>query len=184
MSTPARLRLVRMGLSEEYDPRQLTVAAVATAAPVLFAGCLMLGGGEASWWWVVFGAAGVATVAYAETPAALVMWAMLIVLWVAQVPAPFSWWSVPAALCVAAGHTALTLIAGRPSAGGLAAQTLRRTGRRLGVVGGAALAVAVLTQLVRAVSLGGQLVLAVTAVLVIGAWVSWGWRREDTDPHA
>jgi hypothetical protein len=55
---------------------------------------------------------------------------------------------------------------------------LRRTGRRLTVVVGAALAVAVLTQLVRAVGLGGHVVLAVAAVLLLGGWVLWGARQE------
>lgn len=171
-----RLRLVRLGLSEEYEPRQIAIAAVATLAPLAFAGCLMLGGGEASWWWLVFAPAGAATVAFAETPAAMVMWAMLLALWVAQVPGPFTWWSVPGALAIAAGHTALTLLAGRPSAGGLAAGTFRRTGRRLAVVVGVALAVAVLTQAVRAVGVGGQVALAVAAVLAVAGWVAWGWR--------
>jgi hypothetical protein len=182
MSAPAgprrRLRLVRLGVSAEYDPRQLVVSTVATLAPLLFAGTLMLAGGEVSWWWVVFAPAGAATVAYAETPAALVMWAMLLVLWLAQVPGPFTWWAVPAAACLAAGHTALTLVAGRPSAGALDGAALRRTGRRLAVVVGAALAVAVVTQLVRAVGVGGHLVLAVAAVLLLGGWVLWGSRQE------
>ena len=171
-----RVRLVRLGLSDEYDAGQLAVAVVATLAPLLFAVCLMLGGGEVTWWWLVFAPAGAATVAYAETPAALVMWAMLVVLWVAQVPGPFTWWAVPAAACVAAGHAALTLVAGRPSAGALAGETFRRTGRRVAVVVGVALAVAVLTQTVRAVGLGGQVALAVAAVLAVAGWVAWGWR--------
>jgi hypothetical protein len=179
VSAVARLRLVRLGLSEEYEPRPIAVAAVAVLAPLAFAGCLMLGGGGASWWWVVFAPAGAATVAYAETPAALVMWAMLLALWVAQVPGPFTWWSVPAAVAVAAGHTALTLLAGRPPAGGLSEATARRSVRRLGIVSGAALGVAVLTQAVRALDLGGQLVLAVAAVLVVAAWAGWGWWQES-----
>lgn len=173
-----RLRLVRLGLSEEYEPRQLAVAAVAALAPLAFAGCLMLGGGEVSWWWLVFAPAGAATVAFAETPAALVVWAMLLALWIAQVPGPFTWWAVPAATALAAGHAALTLMAGRPPAGGLAEGTVRRTVRRVGLVVGAALGVAVVTQAVRAVDLGGQVALAVAAVLAVAGWVAWGWRRE------
>lgn len=175
-----RLRLVRLGLSEEYEPRQIAVAAVAVLAPLVFAGFLMLGGGEVSWWWVVFAPAGAATVAFAETPAALVMWAMLLTLWVAQVPGPFTWWSVPAAFAVTAGHTALTLLAGRPPAGGLAPGTIPRTVRRVGLVVGAGLGVAVVTQAVRALALGGQVALAVAAVLVVTGWVAWGWRRDRT----
>ena len=172
-----RLRLVRLGLSEEYEPRQIALAALAAIAPLAFAGCLVLGGGQASWWWLVFAPAGAATVAFAETPAALVVWAMLLALWVGQVPGPFTWWAVPAALAVAAGHTALTLLAGRPPAGGLAAETFRRTGRRLAVVMGVTVAVAALTQAVHAVGVGGQVVVAVAAVLTVAGWVAWGWRR-------
>ena len=172
-----RVHLVRLGLSDEYEPRQLAIAAVAMLAPMAFAGCLMLGGGGATWWWVVFLPAGAASVAYAETPAALVMWAVLLALWVAQVPGPFTWWAVPAALALATGHTALTLLAGRPAAGGLARDTVRRTGRRLAVVAGAAAGVAVVTQAVRAVALGGQVVLAVAALLTVAGWMAWGWRR-------
>jgi hypothetical protein len=170
---------VRFGLSDEYDGRQLLVSAVATLAPMVFAGALMLAGGEVSWWWLVFAPAGAATVAYAETPAALVMWALLLVMWVGQVPGPFSWWAVPAAGCVAVGHTALTLVAGRPSAGGLAEAVFRRTGRRLALVMGAVLAVAAVTQVVRALGVGGQLVPSVAAVLMLGGWVLWGSRQED-----
>ncbi len=179
-ATPRRplSRLVRWGGSDEHDAGRLAVAAVATVAPLLFAVCLMLGGGEVTWWWLVFAPAGAATVAYAETPAALVMWAMLLVLWVAQVPGPFSWWSLPAAACVAAGHAALTLVAGHPSAGALPFEAVRRTGRRLAVVLAVALAVALLSQAVRAVALPGQVALAVAAVLVVAAWVLWGWRRD------
>ena len=176
--TAPRLRLMRLGLSEEYEPRQIAVATVATLAPLAFAGCLILGGGEASWWWLVFAPAGAATVAFAETPAALVMWGMLLALWVAQVPGPFTWWAVPAAATGALGHTALTLLAGRPPAGGLAAGTFRRAGRRLGVVVGAACVVAGVTQGVHALDLGGQVALAVAALLLVSAWAAWGWRRD------
>lgn len=178
MRTPPRVRLLRLGLSEEYDPTQVAVATVATLAPLLFAGCLMLAGGGVTAWWVVFLPAGAATVAYAESPAALVMWGMLLTLWVAHVPAPFSWWAVPAALCMAAGHTALTLVAGRPPAGGLPAHVASRSVRRLAVVGGAALGVGVLAQVVRAVGPEGQVALTVAAILAVAVWVAWGSRRE------
>jgi hypothetical protein len=97
---------------------------------------------------------------------------------VGQVPGPFSWWSLPAAACVAAGHAALTLVAGHPSAGALPIEAVRRTGRRLAVVLGVAVAVALIGQAVRAVGVTGQVGLAVAAVLVVAAWVSWGWRRD------
>jgi hypothetical protein len=89
---------------------------------------------------------------------------------------------VPAAMCLAASHTALTVLAGRPAAGGLAAATLPRTSRRLAVLAAFVVGVAVLTQVVRAVGAAGQLVLAVPAVLVVAAWVWWGWRQDDTRP--
>jgi hypothetical protein len=175
----ARLsRLVRLGASDEHDTARLAVAGVATVSPLLFAVCIMLGGGEVTWWWLVFAPAGAATVAYAETPAALVMWAMLLVLWVGQVPGPFTWWSLPAAGCVAAGHAALTLVAGHPTAGALPTEAVRRTARRLAVVLSVAGAVALVGQGVRAVGVTGQVSLAVAAVLVVAVWVSWGWRRD------
>lgn len=179
MSSPARLRLVRLGWSEEYGPEQVALAAVVSAAPSVFFAIVRLAGSPVSWWWLVLAPAGLLIVPRAESPWPLAVWALLLLVWVAQVPAPFTWWSVPAALVVALSHTALTLLAGRPQAGRLAPETARRTVRRLGVVGGVTMGVAVLSQAVVASHVGGLVILVVVALLLLALWLGWGWWRDE-----
>lgn len=178
MSGQPRLRLVRLGWSEEYGPEQVALAAVVSAAPAAFFAVTVLARSGLSWWWLVLAPVGLVLVPHAESPWPLVLWAMLLVLWVLDVPAPFTWWSVPAAVVLALSHTALTLLAGRPPAGRLAPETVRRTLRRLGVVVGVTCAVAVLSQAVLALRTGGVAALVVAALLLLTGWLGWGWLRD------
>jgi uncharacterized membrane protein AbrB (regulator of aidB expression) len=106
---------------------------------------------------------------------------LLLVVWVAAVPGPFTWWSVPAALAIAASHTALVLLGGRPMSGDLAADTWQRVRNRLGIVAATTVGVAVLAQLVRSVRLPGQVALAVIALVAVSGWLWWGTRPDGPD---
>ena len=120
------------------------------------------------------------------SPGHLALWVLLLVVWVGGVPGPFTWWSVPAALAVAASHTALVLLGGRPTSGDLAVDTWSRVRRRLGTVGAITVAVAVLAQLVRSIRVPGHVALAVMALVAVSAWLWWGTRQtgSDAEPDA
>lgn len=178
-SLSSRARLVRLGASEDYGMEQLALCAVVVLAPAAFFACAVLGGGGLTWWWLVLTPVTLLLVRWPESSGHLLMWAALLVAWVTAVPGPFTWWSVPAALAVAASHTALSLLGGRPFAGDLARDTWRRVGRRLAVVAGIATAVAALAQAVRAVRVPGVPAVVVVALLVLAGWVWWGGRQLD-----
>ena len=175
----SRVRLVRLGLSEEYGSAQIGLAAVVALAPVAFLVAMILGGSQFSWWLLVFTPLAALGAARPESSGHLVLWVLLVGLWVIAVPGPFTWWSVPAALTIAVSHTALVLLAGRPASGDLAADTWSRVRSRLGVVAGIVVGVAVLAQLVRSVRVPGQLALAVIALVAVSIWLWWGTRSTE-----
>jgi len=184
---PARqLRLVRLGLSEEYGVPQLLLGAVVILAPVVFLAAMILAGAGFTWWFLVLTPLAAVGAARPESTGHLVLWVLLLVVWVVGVPAPFTWWSVPAALAVAASHTALVLLGGRPMSGDLAADTWPRVRRRLGTVGAITVGVAVLAQLVRSIRVPGQVALAVMALVAVSVWLWWGTRQtgSDAEPEA
>ena len=191
MSTPPpaparQLRLVRLGLSEEYGVPQLLLGAVVILAPVVFLAAMILAGAGFTWWFLVLTPLAAVGAARPESTGHLVLWVLLLVVWVVGVPAPFTWWSVPAALAVAASHTALVLLGGRPMSGDLAADTWPRVRRRLGTVGAITVGVAVLAQLVRSIRVPGQVALAVMALVAVSVWLWWGTRQagSDAEPEA
>ena len=177
----ARVRLVRLGLSEEYGAAQLLLCAVVIVAPVAFLAAMILAGSEFTWWFLVLTPFAALGAARPESTGHLVLWVMLLVVWVAAVPGPFTWWSVPAALAIAASHTALVLLGGRPTSGDLAADTWPRVRHRLSTVGAVTVGVAVLAQLVRSIRVPGQVALAVAALLAVSLWLWWGTRPVDRD---
>jgi hypothetical protein len=177
-----RIRLIRLGLSEEYGSAQVGLAAVVALAPVAFLAAMLFAGAEFSWWLLVFTPLAAVGLARPESPGLLVLWALLLVVWVIAVPGPFTWWSVPAALAIAGSHTALILLAGRPASGDLAADTWSRVRSRLGVVAGIVVGVAVLAQLVRSIGVRGQLALAVIALVALSLWLWWGTRPMEPPP--
>jgi hypothetical protein len=184
-STPApdrRVRLVRLGLSEEYGWAQLGLAAVVALAPLVFLVTMILAGSQFSWWLLVFTPLAALGAARPESPGHLVLWVLLLVVWVIGVPGPFTWWSVPAALTIAGSHTALVLLAGRPASGDLATDTWARVRSRLGVVAGIVVGVAVLAQLVRSVRIPGQVALTVLALVAVSVWLWWGTRSSEPPP--
>ncbi len=172
----SRVRLVRLGLSEEYGTAQLWLCAVVILAPVAFVAAMILAGSDFTWWFLVLTPFAALGAARPESTGHLVLWVMLLVVWVAAVPGPFTWWSVPAALAIATSHTALVLLGGRPTSGDLAADTWVRVRRRLRTVGAVTVGVAVLAQLVRSIRVPGQVALAVAALLAVSLWLWWGTR--------
>ena len=181
-----QLRLVRLGLSEEYGVPQLLLCAVVILAPVVFLVATILAGAGFTWWFLVLTPLAAVGAARPESTGHLALWVLLLVVWVGGVPGPFTWWSVPAALAVAASHTALVLLGGRPTSGDLAVDTWSRVRRRLGTVGAITVAVAVLAQLVRSIRVPGQVALAVMALVAVSAWLWWGTRQtgSDAEPDA
>ena len=174
-----RVRLVRLGLSEEYGAAQIGLAAVVALAPVAFLVAMILAGSQFTWWLLLFTPLAALGAARPESSGHLVLWVLLLGVWVIAVPGPFTWWSVPAALTIASSHTALVLLAGRPASGDLAADTWARVRARLGVVTGLVIGVAVLAQVVRSIRAPGQLALAVIALVAVSVWLWWGTRSTE-----
>lgn len=182
LQPPARrVRLVRLGLSEEYGSAQLLLSAVVVLGPVVFLAAMILAGGGFTWWFLVLTPLMGLGAARPESPGHLVLWVLLLVVWVTAVPGPFTWWSVPAALAIAASHAALILLGGRPASGDLASDTWSRIRSRLGVVAVITVGVAGLAQVVRSLRVPGQLTLAVAALVAISLWLWWGTRRTTGD---
>jgi hypothetical protein len=172
-------RVFRLGSSQEYGPQQVVLALVIVLTPVAFLACAALAGGQLSPWLLVAAPLLVLLVAQADSMLPLGLWAVLAAIWVIQVPGPFSWWSVPAALCALLAHVAFALLAGAPTTVMWSGPTLLRQSRRLGVVAGATLVVAGAAELVLGAQLQGQVLLAVGAMLTVAAWVWVGrWRDE------
>ena len=176
-----RVRLIRLGLSEEYGATQLLLCSVVILAPVVFLAAMILAGSEFTWWLLVLTPLATVGAARPESAGHLILWVLLLVVWVAAVPGPFTWWSVPAAMAIAASHTALVLLGGRPMSGDLAADTWQRVRNRLGIIAATTVGVAVLAQLVRSVRLPGQVALAVIALVAVSGWLWWGTRPTGPD---
>jgi len=176
-----RVRLIRLGLSEEYGATQLLLCAVVILAPIVFLAAMILAGSDFTWWLLALTPLAAVGAARPESAGHLVLWVLLLVVWVAAVPGPFTWWSVPAALAIAASHTALVLLGGRPMSGDLAADTWQRVRNRLGIIAATTVGVAVLAQLVRSVRLPGQVALAVIALVAVSGWLWWGTRPTGPD---
>jgi hypothetical protein len=178
-----RVRLVRLGLSEEYGTVQLLLCAVVVLGPVVFLAAIILAGSGFTWWFLVLTPLMALGAARPESPGHLVLWVLLLVVWVTAVPGPFSWWSVAAGLAIAVSHTALILLGGRPASGELASDTWSRVRGRLGIVAVITVGVAGLAQVVRSVQVPGQLALAVAALVAVSLWLWWGTRRTELDGH-
>ena len=91
-----RVRLVRLGLSEEYGSVQLVLGAIVVLGPIVFLATMILAGSGFTWWFLVLSPLAVLGAARPESPGHLVLWVLLLVVWVTAVPGPFTWWSVPA----------------------------------------------------------------------------------------
>lgn len=180
-------RLTRLGRSEEFGFQQVLAAAVAVASVPAFLLCAALAGAHLSVWWYPMGAlAGLVVVAFGDTMYPMLVWAALGYFWVTQVPGPFSWWALGAALCGLVAHTVSAMGAARPTTLPWPSALLRLTARRLAVVAGVTAVVAG----VAAASVGARLssspVLlgAALVVVTVWAWAAWRTMRAGDDRSA
>ena len=172
-------RLFRLGSSDEYGPQQVVLGLVITVAPVVFLACAALAGGRIAPWLLVAAPLLVLLVPHADSSLPLGLWALLGAIWVIQVPGPFSWWSVPAAVSALLAHVACSNLGGAPTTLRWPGATVVRQSRRVGVVAAATLLVAGSARLVLRAELRGQVLVAAAAMLAVAAWVWVGrWRDE------
>jgi hypothetical protein len=178
-----RRHTLRFGPGPEWSFAQLGAAAVASAGVLVHVGSLDLAVGALPGIWWFLALVPLLTARWSGSAAPLSLWTLLLLLWFWQTPeGTFSWWALPAAAGLLAGHAAPALSAGSPAAGSFGAATLRLWARRclvaLAAAGATAVAVAALTGRVTAEGPGA-------AGLVLGlAGVSGGlfWLR--TSPPA
>ena len=170
-------RLTRLGRSEEFGFQQVLATGIAVAAASVFLLCAALAGAHLSVWWYPMGAlAGLVVVAFGDTLYPMLVWAALGFFWVTQVPGPFSWWALGAALSGLVAHTVAAMAAARPTTLPWPSALLRLTARRVAVVAGVTAAVAG----VAAVSVGARLspspFLLGSALVVVTVWAWAAWR--------
>ncbi len=177
-------RLFRLGSSDEYGPQQVLLGLVLVVAPVAFLTCAALAGGRIAPWLLVAAPLLLLLVPRADSTSPLGVWAVLGAVWVIQVPGPFSWWSVPAALSALVSHVALSLLGGAPTTVSWPRATSVRQLRRVGLVAAATLLVAALARLVLYAGLRGQVVVAAAAMLAVAAWLWVGRWRDEGQPAA
>ena len=173
-------RLVRIGNYDEFGWQQAVLASVVVLAPAGFLWCASLAGGEVSPWLALFLPLAGALVVVADSALATGVWLVLGVLWVALVPAPFTWWSVPAAGAALLAHVAGTGLAGVPLTTVWPAATIRRYRWRIGVVLAITTAVAVVASVTLSLHVSGGASLFGVALLLVAAWL-WLGRRLDGD---
>ena len=167
-------RTYTLGRSEELGRDQVALGLVVVLTPAAFIGCAVLAGAGISAWLLVLVPSAVLLVREADAVWPLVAWTGLGVLWVVQVPGVFSWWAVPAAVCVLLSHVATGLLAAAPPALEVSRQTYRRCVRRVAVVSGVTLAVAGASQLVVRLALAGHVAVTVLALAALAGWLWLG----------
>ena len=173
---------MRLGSSEEYSAEPAALVVVLVMAPVAFLGFAALAGAALSPRLLL----GVPLLAWfvpeVDAVAPLVLWGVLGALWVNQVPAPFTWWSVPAAVTALVSHTALTLLAGAPTVLEWPIATVRRQVRRVALVSVLTLFVAGVAQLALRAQIAGQVAVVVAALAAVATWLWVGRWRDEADP--
>ena len=180
-AVPPVRRTVHFGAGPEWSLSQLGATAAAVGGVAVYLASLSLAsGGFDSLWWTLAGLP-LVTMAWSGSAAPLLYWALLLYGWFTLTPAgSFSWWSLPAAAGLAAGHAATALSASSPPAGSFTRRTARRWVRQTIIVSGAAVPVAVLAGLLAGRSLG-----SVQAAYVIGlGGVALGLWLVRTNPPA
>lgn len=179
-------RLIRIGTSDEFGWQQVVLVAIVVLAPAAFLWCASLAGGQVSPWLALLLALTAALVIRAESALLAILWLVLGVLWVAVVPSPFTWWSVPAAGVALLGHVSAGVPAGAPLTTVWPAATIRRYRRRIGVVLAITGGVAVLAQITVSLRTSGAAWLVVVALLLVAGWLGLGWRldAESSDDGA
>ncbi|WP_295699656.1 hypothetical protein [Lapillicoccus sp.] len=173
-------RLIRVGTSDEFGWQQAVLAAIVVLAPAGFLWCASLAGGQVSPWLALLLPLAAALVVRADSVLTTGTWLVLGLLWLVQVPSPFTWWSVPAAGTALLAHVAGSLLAGAPPTTVWPAATVRRYRWRIGVVLAITVGVAVLAQVTLSLRTSGAAELSVVALLVVATWL-WLGRRLDEE---
>jgi hypothetical protein len=174
MPAPARRRrTLRFGSGPEWSFSQLGATAVATAGVVVYLGALHLavGGFDGVWWLLAL--APVVMMPWSGSAAPLALWGVLLIGWFVLTPeGTFSWWALPAAAGVIAGHAAHALSAASPPAGSFSRETVQRWVRHsltaLAAAGAVAVAVAALSN--RNLTLGAVGLVIGLLGLAAGLW--------------
>lgn len=171
-------RLIRIGSSDEFGWQQVVLAALIVLAPAAFLWCASLAGGRISPWLALLMPLTAALVIQADSALPGGVWLVLGIIWVAQVPAPFSWWCVPAAGAALVAHVAATGLAGAPTTTVWPSATIRRYRRRIGLVLAITAGVAALAQVTLSLHPAGAAALSFLALLLVATWL-WLGRRLD-----
>ena len=179
---PLRSRLLRLGSSEEYSAEPAALVVVLVMAPVAFLGFAALAGAAVSPWLLLGVPLLALFVPKVDSVAPLVLCGVLGALWVIQVPAPFTWWSVPAAVTALVSHTALTLLAGAPTVLEWPIATVRRQVRRVALVSLLTLFMAGVAQLALRAQIAGRVAVVVAALAAVATWLWVGRWRDEADP--
>lgn len=169
-----RRRLFRLGQSDEFGSQAIVLTLVALVAPAAFLWCGSLAGGEVSPWLLLLLPLLLLVVTRTNTILLAVLWVLLGVIWLAQVPAPFTWWAVPAAAVALVAHVAGSLLAGAPTTATWPRPTIRRIGRRVAVVLAVTVGVAAVAQVTLTVRTPGVLWLGVAALALVAGWLAGG----------
>ncbi|MEO7448775.1 MAG: hypothetical protein ABI336_10925, partial [Humibacillus sp.] len=123
---PRRHGTLRFGPGPEWSFAQLGAAGLASAGVLVYLGALdrALDGLPGIWWFLAL--VPLLAARWSGSAAPLSLWALLVLMWFWQTPeGTFSWWALPAAAGLLAGHAAPALSAGSPAAGSFGSQTLR-----------------------------------------------------------
>lgn len=172
-------RLIRIGRSDEFGVQQAALVTVVVLAPVAFLWCASLAGGRISPWLALLLPLVFSVAVRSDSALLAGTWLVLGVIWMAQVPAPFSWWSVPAAGAALLAHAGGAVLAGAPLTTVWPDATVNRTLRRIGVVLAITVAVASLAQATLSLEAGGAAALCVVALLSVAGWLWLGRRLDD-----
>jgi hypothetical protein len=161
---PHTWRTVSFGRSQQWSLPQLALGLVGVASALVFLEALWMasGGFDALWW--LLAVVPLVTLPYAGSGVPLAFWGLMLLGWFLLTPSgSFSAWSVPAALALVVGHSATSLSATTPPAGGFSRGVLRRWLAPLVLAGVSAPLVAILASAVR-----GDELAASPAAYVIG----------------
>lgn len=177
---PAGVRLVRLGRSAEYGPHGAALVAVLVLAPAVVLLCGLAAGGSLPWWTVLATPLVLLVAPRAGTVLPGLLTLLLVAVWLLTVPGPFSWWALPAAAALLLLHLSAAVLASTPTTVRWPAASVRRWGRRTGVVLVVTALVAAAADLVRHVRVPGSVALGAVALLLVAAW-PWLARRPDRD---
>lgn len=175
-------RFVRFGAGSDWSLHHVLLAAVATLGVALYLVALAraTGGMDTGWWLLV--AVPLLTWSLSNSAAALILWALLLVVWINLTPAGgFSWWSLLAAAGVTLSHAATALADSAPPWALVGPATARRWLQWMTVALCAAAVVAVLAALLLGRAGGLSSAAYVIGLVGLAAGV-WALRTNPPEP--